>query len=239
MATWRPLRVVRARRRSQVVVARQAVRCRVPRRTAVTAPRSGRALTIVDQGRLLGASRMPTDAAGGASGRSPGPSGSGQAGKLASCGCRRGSGRLEPDPRGPEGVRQRGGGAVALPGLRPVATAGLDAGHLGAGPVAPAGECGPAAPGLAGTAAVTVPLGAGAVAVSRRGARGARPGDGRTGLPEVEGGDPAVALARRLRVLEAVFAECRELDHQVDRIGRPGCHPAALLVSLHEHRFVM
>lgn len=78
-------------------------------------------------------------------------------------------------------------------------------------------------------------LGTGAVTVTR--------GDAfRAGLvtaADVGSGVPAAALTDRLGVLEAIFSEGRELDHQVDRISRPGCNPAAFLFFLHEHRFVI
>ncbi len=43
----------------------------------------------------------------------------------------------------------------------------------------------------------------------------------------------------RLGVLEAVLAEGRELENQVDQVGRPGCCPAAFLFNGYEHRFVI
>lgn len=119
-----------------------------------------------------------------------------------------------------------------------VPAAGLDAGNLVARAISPAGQVGAGAAGLAGPAALTVPLGPGTMPM-RLGVAGTLPGGFRAVETEVGGVHPAAALTDRFGVLEAELSESRKLDHQVECISRPGCYPAAFLFFLHEHRFVM
>lgn len=138
---------------------------------------------------------------------------------------------LEPDSGRPENVGQGGGGTVPVirsqagisMGFRLVAATRLGAGDFVAGAFSPARKVDPGPAGATGASAVPVLLVAGTLTVH---------GD-------LGGGRLAAARPDRFGVLEAILAESCELDQEVNGVGRPGCCPAALLLFLHEHRFVI
>ena len=128
----------------------------------------------------------------------------------------------------------------------------LNSGNFVARSIGPAREVYPRTARPTGPAALTVLLGSGTMAVTGSALSVTGPVASCRGMPllafedardafhaEVRGGGPAAARPDRFGVLESVFAECRELDHQVEGISRPGCNPAAFIFFLHEHRFVM
>ena len=117
-------------------------------------------------------------------------------------------------------IRSRTGVSVTF-GLVPAA--GLGAGDFLPGAFIPARKVDPGPARSAGATAVAVLLGACTMTVH------GDPG----------GGCLAAARPDRFGVLKAILAESGELDQEVKGVGRPGCCPAAFLLFLHEHRFVI